>query len=85
MTTDTLTATLETLTTSGLIYASRVDDDKVVVSVETSYQGPDCDYDADTAARVEAIDSALAAVGLRLRDSGAEDDRQAEYLIYRAA
>lgn len=84
MTTDRIAAALETLTQTGAIYASRIDDDKVVVSLDVVYAGPACDYDAATAARVAEIDAALEAVGLRFCDAGGEEDRQAEYFVYRA-
>lgn len=84
MTTDRIAAALDTLTRSGAIYLSRIDDDKVVVSLDVVYAGPACDYDAATAARVAEINAALAAVGLRFSDAGLEEDRQAEYFIYRA-
>lgn len=84
MTTDRIAAALDTLTRSGAIYLSRIDDDKVVVSLDVVYAGPACDYDAATAARVAEINAALEAVGLRFSDAGLEEDRQAEYFIYRA-
>lgn len=84
MNADLIAAALDTLTRSGAIYASRIDDDKVVVSLDVVYAGPACDYDAETAARVAEIDAALEAVGLHFSDAGGEEDRQAEYFIYRA-
>jgi hypothetical protein len=84
MNADRIAAALDTLTRSGAIYASRIDDDKVVVSLDVVYAGPACDYDAETAARVSEIDAALEAVGLHFSDAGGEEDRQAEYFIYRA-
>lgn len=85
MNTAIINAVIDTLTRSGAIYASLIEDDRVVVSLDVVYSGPSCDYDDATAARVDEIDAAFLAIGLRFSDAGLEEDRRAEYFVYCAA
>jgi hypothetical protein len=85
MTRPTVETIISSLTSDGAIFYSRVEDDgaRVVVALDVVYRNANPDYDDETQAKADKIMQAMKAGGYHFLDAGAEEDRQAEYWIFK--